>query len=141
MVDDVSTINVCPLKVLSKLKIKPSEFNVSNMVVYAYDNSKMKVVEVFKATVKVGLVETEFEFTVLNILVLFSVILGRIWFHPLGGFPSTIHQKMKIPYKNGVVTINAEKDREVIALIVEQLMPSLAGFQIAWIYEDWMDPR
>lgn len=39
-----------------------------------------------------------------------------------------------------MVTINAEKDRKVVALTIEGLVPSLAGFQIVGIYKECMDP-
>ncbi|KAF2307622.1 hypothetical protein GH714_030338 [Hevea brasiliensis] len=64
----------------------------------AYDDSKRNVIGVFKTMVKVGPIETEVEFTVLHISMTFSLLLGRIWFHPLGGVPSTLHQKIKIPH-------------------------------------------
>ncbi|KAF2289217.1 hypothetical protein GH714_029918 [Hevea brasiliensis] len=99
MIDDGSAINVCPLKILPKLGISMSELTGSDLVIRAYDDSKRNVIGVFKTMVKVGPIETEVEFTVLDIPMTFSLLLGRIWFHPLGGVPSTLHQKIKIPHK------------------------------------------
>ncbi|KAF2283486.1 hypothetical protein GH714_010753 [Hevea brasiliensis] len=44
----------------------------------AYDDSKRNVIGVFKTMVKVGPIETEVEFTMLNIPMTFSLLLGRI---------------------------------------------------------------
>ncbi|KAF2296014.1 hypothetical protein GH714_035677 [Hevea brasiliensis] len=98
MIDDGSAINVCPLKILPKLGISMSELIGSDLVIRAYDDSKRNVIRVFKTMVKVGPVETKVEFTMLDIPMTFSLLLGRIWFYPLGGVPSTLHQKIKIPH-------------------------------------------
>ncbi|KAJ9145620.1 hypothetical protein P3X46_027983 [Hevea brasiliensis] len=141
MIDDGSAINVCPLKILPKLGISMSELTGSDLVIKAYDYSKRNMIGVFKTIIKVGPVETEVEFTVLDISMTFSLLLGRIWFHPLGGVPSTLHQKIKILHQDGIITVNAERDGEVAMLQVDGLVPLLSGFQVAGIYEDWMDPR
>ncbi|KAF2318314.1 hypothetical protein GH714_005017 [Hevea brasiliensis] len=44
----------------------------------AYDDLKRNVIGVFKTMVKVGPIETEVEFTVLDIPMTFSLLLGRI---------------------------------------------------------------
>ncbi|KAF2322611.1 hypothetical protein GH714_022501 [Hevea brasiliensis] len=67
MIDDGSAINVCPLKILPKLGISMSELTGSDLVIRAYDDSKRNVIGVFKTMVKVGPIETEVEFTVLDI--------------------------------------------------------------------------
>lgn len=52
---------------------------------------RLEAAGTFKVMVKTGPVESEVEFTVLDIPVTFSLLLGRPWFHPLGGIPSTQH--------------------------------------------------
>lgn len=76
--NDGSTINVYPFKVLAKLKIEPPQLVSSNVVVHAYNDSKSEVVNVFKTGVKVALIETKVEFTILDIFVVFSLLLGRV---------------------------------------------------------------
>lgn len=134
--DDRYAINFSLLKFSSKLEIKLSYLGGFDMAIYAYDNSKREVIGVFKIVVKFGLIETEVKFIVLDILVVFSLLLGRVWFHPLERVPSISYQKIKIPYNNKVVTIDAKKYRVVASLTIERLIPSLAGFQVGRIYED-----
>ena len=43
MVDDGSSINVCPLKILARLGVKPTDLNPSNMTIKAYDDSERGV--------------------------------------------------------------------------------------------------
>src|SRR3989442_1253439 len=69
--------------------------------------------------------------TVLDIPATFAVLLGRPWFHPLGGVSSTLHRKIKFPFNDKIVTICAQVEWDV-ALIgeAEENFP-LTGFQIA----------
>ena len=98
MVDDGSSINVCPSKLLAKMGIAKEDLKPSDLVIRAYDDSKRAVEGTFTAKVKTGPIVSEVEFTVLDIPMRFVVLLGRPWFHALGGVPSTVHQKIKFPY-------------------------------------------
>ena len=98
MVDDGSSINVCPLKLLAKMGIAREDLKPSDLVIRAYDDSKRVVEGTFTAKVKTGPIISEVEFTVLDIPMTFAVLLGRPWFHALGGVPSTVHQKIKFLY-------------------------------------------
>ena len=55
-----------------------------------------------------GEIESVVEFIVLDIPPTFALLLGRPWFHPLGGVPSTLHQKIKFPLDRKVATIKVE---------------------------------
>jgi hypothetical protein len=44
-------------------------------------------------------------FPVLEITTSYNLLLGRAWMHPLGIVPSTVHQKLKLPWKGGVLII------------------------------------
>uniref|UniRef100_A0A2N9IHW0 G-patch domain-containing protein n=1 Tax=Fagus sylvatica TaxID=28930 RepID=A0A2N9IHW0_FAGSY len=44
-------------------------------------------------------------FHVLEITTYYNLLLGRAWMHPLGIVPSTVHQKLKLQWKGGVLTI------------------------------------
>ncbi|KAF2285015.1 hypothetical protein GH714_035238 [Hevea brasiliensis] len=78
MIDDGSAINVNPLKILPKLGISISELTGYDLVIRAYDDSKRNMIGVFKTMVKVGPIEIEVEFTVLDIPMTFSLLLGRV---------------------------------------------------------------
>ena len=83
MVDDGSTINVCPLRLLHKFGISVKELEAFNLIIRAYDDSKKQVVGTFKATITVGEIESVVEFTILDIPPTFALLLERPWFHPL----------------------------------------------------------
>ena len=98
MEDDDSSINVFPLKILSRLGLKMTDLSPSDMTIKAYDDSKWGVEGIFSIIVKVGPIEDEVEFIVLDIPATFTLLLGRPWFYKLGGVPSTLHQMIKFPY-------------------------------------------
>src|SRR2546429_5191305 len=131
MVDDGSALNVCPLKLLSKFKIEAADLEPSSMVIRAYDNTKKGVEGTFTAKIRVGPVESSVEVTVLDIPATFAMLLSRPWFHPLGGVPSTLHRKIKLPFEDKIVTVCAQEEWDV-ALVgeAEENFP-LTGFQIA----------
>ena len=137
MMDDGSSINVCPLKILSRLGMKTTDLSPSNMTIKAYDDSKRGVEGTFAAVVKVGSIEEEVEFTVLDIPATFALLLGRPWFHKLGGVPSTLHQVIKFPYEGEIVTIRAEVDNVVATLEIQ----NFTRFQVSSTFEEWVDPK
>ena len=113
IVDDGSTINVCPLQILPNLGVKVEELTKSDLVIRAYDDSIRSMEGTFMAPVKTGPIEAVVEFTVLDIPVTYALLLGRPWYHILGGVPSTVHHKVKFLLDGGVITINASMSKTV----------------------------
>ena len=113
MVDDGSTINVCPLQILPNLGVKVEELTKSDLVIRAYDDSTRNVEGTFVAPVKTGPIEVVIEFTILDIPVTYALLLGRPWYHILGGVPSTVHQKVKLLLDGEVITIDASISKTV----------------------------
>ena len=84
----------------------------------------------FVAHVKTGPIEVIMEFTVLDIPVTYALLLGRPWYHILGGVPSTMHQKVKFVLNGEVITIDAsmsktvstvrDDQKQVVALLVSK---------------------
>ena len=116
MVDDGSAINVCPLQILPNLGVKVEELIKSYLVIRAYDDSARKVEGMFVAPVKTGPIKVVVKFTMLDIPITYALLLGRPWYHILGGVPSTIHQKVKFLLDGEVVTIYANMNKTVSAV-------------------------
>ena len=91
MVDNGSAINVCPLKILPKLGLTVDDLQTSDIVINTYDDIKRPVEGIFKALVKTGPIKTWVNLHMIDIPVTFAILIGRPWYHPLGGVPSTIH--------------------------------------------------
>ena len=76
--DGGSAINICPLRLLHKFGMNVEDLEGSNVIIRAYDNSKKSVVGTFKAVVTVGDIESITEFTILDIPLTFSLLLGKL---------------------------------------------------------------
>ena len=113
MVDDGSAINVCPLQILPNLGVKLEELTKFDLVIRAYDDSTRSMEGTFMALVKTGPIEAVAEFTVLDIPVTYALLLGRPWYHVLGGVPSTVHQKVKFLLDREVITTDASMSKTV----------------------------
>ena len=142
MVDNGSAINVCPLKILPKLGLAVADLKPLEVVIKAYNDTRRPVEGTFRALVKTGPIESWVDLHVINIPVTFAILLGRPWFHPLGGVPSTLYQKIKFPHEDKVVTIFAETDAAIAALrLAPKEIPISPSFEICMIYESWMNEK
>ena len=111
MVDDGSTINIYPLQILPNLGVKVEELTKSDLVIRAYDDSTRSMEGIFVAPVKIGPIEAVVKFAVLDILITYTLLLSRPWYHILGGVPSTVHQKVKFLLDGEVITIDASMSK------------------------------
>ena len=116
MVDDGSVINNCPLQIPPNLGVKVEELTKSDLVIKAYDDSTRSVEGTFVAPLKTDPIEAVMEFTVLDIPVTYALLLGRPWYHTLGGVLSTMHQKVKFLLDGEVVTIDASMSKTMSAV-------------------------
>ena len=98
LIDNGSTLNVFPFRTTLTVDLNMETIIPSPLIVRAYDNTSRKVMSTFKAPCKIGPMETIVEFHVMDITPN-NLLLGRAWFHPNGAIPSSLHQKMKIPWK------------------------------------------
>ena len=134
MVDDGSTINVFPLQILPNLGVKVEELTKSDLVIRAYNDSTRSVEGTFVAPMKAGPIEAVIEFTMLDIPITYALLLGRPWYHVLGGVPSTVYQKVKFLLDGEVITIDASMSKTVSAVRDEQKhVVTPPDFQIARI--------
>ena len=142
MVDNGSAINVCPLKILPRLSLTVADLKPSDVIIKAYDDTKRSVEGTFKTLVKTGPIEAWVTLHVIDIPITFAVLLRRPWFHPLGGVPSTLHQKIKFPYEGKIVTITTESEAAIAALkLAPKEIPLNPDFEVCMIYEDSMEEK
>ena len=74
------------------------------------------------------------EFTVLDIPITYTLLLGRSWYHILGGVPLTVHQKVKFLLDGEVITIDASMSKTVSIVRDDQKqVVALPGFQVTMI--------
>jgi hypothetical protein len=105
LVDNGSSINICPIRTATKIGLTRGQLAPLSLTVRAYDESSRGVIGTFEAECQLGPVSLSMLFHVLEITTYYNLLLGRAWMHPLGIVPSTVHQKLKLQWKGGVLTI------------------------------------
>ena len=113
LIDNGSALNVCPFKTTLTIGLDVETIIPTPLTVRAYDNTSRKVMGTFKAPYKIGPIETIVEFDVMDITRNYNFLLGRTWLHLIRAIPSSLHQKMKIPWKGGIVVVLG--DNEILA--------------------------
>lgn len=84
LVDNGSTINVCPLRVAQRLGISQSEFAESNQAIRAYDNTRRNTLGVIFLNVKTGPIDRKVKFHVLDINANFNLLLDDLGYMSWG---------------------------------------------------------
>ena len=125
LIDNGSTLNVCPMATLEKLGINPTRAKATSMVVRAFDRTHREVLGEIDLPVKVGPQVYNINFQVLRIDSPYNLLLGRPWLHTAGAVPSSLHQKMKLIIGNQLVTILAEKP---ISIYNDGAIPYINGY-------------
>ena len=115
LVDNGSTLNVCPFRTALTIGLDVETTILSPLTIKAYDNTSRKVMRTFKAPCKIVPLETIVEFHVMDITPNYNLLLGMVWLHHIRAIPSSLHQKMKIPWKGGISVIIG--DGEILASV------------------------
>ena len=105
LIDNGSSLNVCPLKTASCLGLSIEDFVPTDQHVRAYDNSRREVLGTITLELTIGPMIKKVEFRVLNIASCFNMLLGRPWIHNIEDVPSSLYQKVQFPHEGAIVTI------------------------------------
>lgn len=102
-IDNGFVIDVCLLRTTNALVISPKSFSPSTQAVRAYDNTRREVI-VVTLLIFIGPVSKNIDFQVLDVPTYFNLFLGKTWIHGMLVLLSTLHQRVKFPYEDIVVT-------------------------------------
>ena len=95
LLDNGSTLNVCPLATAIALGYAPFDFSPSTQTVRAYDSTRREIMGTLEIELLIGPTTFIAVFQVLRIPTSFNLLLGRPWIHRAGAIPSSLHQKVK----------------------------------------------
>ncbi|XP_077228428.1 uncharacterized protein LOC143861393 [Tasmannia lanceolata] len=87
LIDNGSTLNVCPLTTATILGFGPNDFIPSEQGILAYDGTRRDVIGTLATEILIGGEIFEIEFQVLDIKASFLLLLGRPWLHKVGSYP------------------------------------------------------
>lgn len=103
LIDNNSTVNVCPMRKNRFLGLKDDDFQPSIQGIRAYDNCRRPVHVKVNLTIQTRPVARTKEFQIVDIKPTFNLLLGCPWLNVLAGVASTVHQMVKLSH-NGVTT-------------------------------------
>ena len=81
LLDNGSTLNVCPLATTVALGFAPSDFGPSTQIVRAYDSTKREVIGTLVIDLQISPAAFFNLFQVLRIPTSFNLLLGQPWIH------------------------------------------------------------
>ena len=133
LIDNGSSLNVCPLKTASCLGLSIEDFVPTDQHVRAYDNSRREVLGTITLELTIGPMIKKVEFHVLNIASCFNMLLGRPWIHNIEDVPSSLYQKVQFPHEGAIVTIYGDTltmPKPIFGTDYEKEPLTLDGFEI-----------
>ena len=110
LLDNGSTLNVCPLVTAIALGCSSSDFGPSTQTVRAYDGTQRTVMGTLTTHVMIRSIRYSIFFQVLRIQTPFNLLLCCPWIHEAGAIPSSFHQKVKFIHEGRIITIQSDKD-------------------------------
>jgi len=110
LVDGGATINLLPQSFLKKIRLFDSDLKPHNVVLTNYEGTTGNSLGAIEVDLVVGNISRTTTFMVVPSKANFNVLLGREWIHGVGAVPSTLHQRIAIWRKDGLVE-NDEADQ------------------------------
>ncbi|XP_070029801.1 uncharacterized protein [Nicotiana sylvestris] len=87
LVDNGSSVNICPLSTLSELKVDNDRIHKNSICVRGFDGNSVGDILL---ELTIGPIEFTMEFQVLDVAVSYNLLLGRPWIHAAKAVPSTL---------------------------------------------------
>ena len=109
LVDDGSGLNICPLSTLKQLRFDLGKLEQNQVNVRAFDGVQRDTLGAVNLTLQMGPAEFDAKFQVLDINTSYNLLLARPFFHMAGAVPSTLHQMMKLVWKNEELVVHGER--------------------------------
>jgi len=110
LVDGGATVNLLPQSFLKKIGLFDSDLKPHNVVLTNYEGTTGNFLGAVEVDLVVGSISQTTMFMVVPSKENFNVLLGREWIQGVGAVPSTMHQRIAIWRKDGLVE-NIEADR------------------------------
>ena len=109
LIDNGSALNVCSMSTLECLNVDTSLIHPTTMIVRAFDGTLKEVQGKIDLAIGVGPMSFMVNFQVIKVDSPYNMLIGRPWLHTAGTVTSTLHQRLKFPFEDLMVTIMAEE--------------------------------
>ncbi|XP_017985256.1 PREDICTED: uncharacterized protein LOC108663879 [Theobroma cacao] len=109
LLDNRSSLNVMPMRILARLPIDMSYMRKSQMIVRAFDGTRREVVRDIEISIKISPCTFSTKFQVMDIALSYNYLLERPWIHMVRAIPSSLHKKVKFIVDGKIVCVNGEE--------------------------------
>ncbi|XP_060200445.1 uncharacterized protein LOC132628696 [Lycium barbarum] len=107
LVDNGSSLNICPVTTLTQLGCDVSKIRQSGTNVRGFDGSLSDSLGEIDLEIQVGPASFIAECQVIAITANYNMLLGWPWIHSASAIPSTLHQAMKFEWQEQEVVMTA----------------------------------
>jgi len=132
LVDGGATVNLLPQSFLRKIGLFDSNLKPHNVILTNYEGTTGNSLGVVEVDLIVGSISRTTMFMVVPSKANFNVLLGREWTHGVGVVPCTLHQRIAIWRKDGLVE-NIEADQSYFLAEVNNITKKNFDKQLAYI--------
>lgn len=109
LIDGGTRLNIYTYHLLTQLGFFENVIDLGKKItIKAYDEEERTSKGLVSLPIRVGPVERDVLFQVLDIPLSYNILLGRPWIHEMKAVPSTYHQCLKFPYNGAEVNILAD---------------------------------
>ena len=105
LIDNGSTLNVCPMSTIEHLNVDTSLIRPTTMIIRAFDGTLRKVQGEIELAIGIGPRSFMVNFQVIKVDSPYNMLLGRPWLHAVGVVASTLHRRLKFPFKDQLITL------------------------------------
>ncbi|KAL0010983.1 hypothetical protein SO802_006091 [Lithocarpus litseifolius] len=109
LIDNGSTLNVCPMSTLECLNVDASLIHPTTMIIRAVDGTFREVQGEIELSIGVCPMFFMVNFQAIKVDPSYNMLLGRPWLHAMGVIASTLHRRLKFSSEDLMVTIMAEE--------------------------------
>lgn len=129
---------MCTYGLLTQLRLSENVIDPTKKItIKAYDEEEINSKGLVSLPIRVGPMERDVIFQVLDLHLSYNILLGRPWIHEMKVVPSTYHQCLKFPYNGVTVSIPTDTSYTCNALTqgVDAFVPNNRAASVAKILE------
>ena len=105
MIDQGSVTEIIYPDLYKGLGLKPENLMTYSSPLVSFEGKMVVPKGQIRLPVQVGTDVVEVDFIVVDVFSPYTAIIGRPWLHTLGAVSSTLHQKVKYPFKDQMLKI------------------------------------
>ncbi|XP_027090233.1 uncharacterized protein [Coffea arabica] len=114
LIDNGSTLNICPWNTLIKLGFQEAKLRPSTTVVRGFDGARRESMGEVDLVLEIGPAQFQVMCQVMDFSSVYNVLLGRPWIHTSDTIPSSLHQMLRFVANGQLITVFAEDDCTMI---------------------------